>query len=79
MRDRERFGSAKRAEVGMKRTFALIAAVITCPCHYPIWIGLLAGTAVGAALTQYAVPVFAGGSLFFLLFVWLAIRDASRR
>jgi len=63
----------------MKRTFAIIAAVITCPCHYPIWIGLLGGTAVGAVLTPYAVPIIVGASLFFLLFLWLAIRDAARR
>lgn len=25
----------------------LITGIVACPCHFPLWIGLIAGTAVG--------------------------------
>lgn len=63
----------------MRKKLAIFAAVIVCPCHYPVWLALLGGTALGAALAQYAVPILLMGGLCFLLFLWLAVTDAARR
>ncbi len=42
------------------------SAVIACPCHWPLLvIGLLGGTALGAALKANFVPVFAVAALYF--------------
>ncbi len=45
----------------------LVLAMLTCPCHLPVYLALLAGTSLGAALTASAglltvgmVVVFSG-------------------
>jgi len=48
-----------------KRVLSLGLAVVTCPCHIPIFLGLLAGTVLGAWLRHYMlVAVFAMSGVF---------------
>jgi hypothetical protein len=43
---------ALSANSQMKKYLALLGAAIFCPCHLPLWAGLLAGTAFGAFVAQ---------------------------
>lgn len=37
-----------------------VLALMTCPCHLPVWVALLAGTTAGAYLSEYrGVAAFA--------------------
>ena len=50
-----------------KRVLSLGLAIVTCPCHVPILLGLLAGTVLGAWLRQYIlVASLAMGGVFVL-------------
>ena len=50
-----------------KRDLSLGLAMVTCPCHVPILLGVLAGTALGGWLQQYTPVVFlAMGGVFIL-------------
>lgn len=42
-------------------------ALVTCPCHLPIWIAVLAGTTAGAFLSEHwAIAAVALTGLFLL-------------
>ena len=62
----------------MRKTLGIIGAVITCPCHVPIWLGLLGGTVIGVELSQNLVPVLAVATTLFLAFLALALVEGSR-
>jgi len=48
-----------------KRVLSLGLAIVTCPCHIPILLGLLAGTVLGAWLRHYMlVAVLAMSGVF---------------
>ena len=48
-----------------KRVLSLGLAVVTCPCHIPIFLGLLAGTVLGAWLRHsMLIAVFAMSGVF---------------
>jgi mercuric ion transport protein len=48
-----------------KRVLSLGLAVVTCPCHIPIFLVLLAGTVLGAWLRHYLlVAVLAMSGVF---------------
>lgn len=49
-------------------------AVLTCPCHLPIWFALLAGTSFGAAASQYVGAAFVATSILFVASAWAALR-----
>lgn len=49
-------------------------AVLTCPCHLPILLAVLGGTAAGAALSQYVGLALVAMTLLFLASAWAAIR-----
>ena len=62
---------------GIKNVFLLVTGFLTCPCHLPFLLpvlaGLLAGTAVGAFITEniellivLATVYFAGVVIYFL-------------
>jgi mercuric ion transport protein len=48
-------------------------ALITCPCHLPIWALLLSGTAVGGLFTEYSGTFFSALLVLFLISLWGAI------
>jgi len=43
---------------GWKPYAGLGLALLTCPCHLPLLLGALAGTALGGWLRQYTLVVF---------------------
>lgn len=57
----------------MRYVIAAIA-VVTCPCHLPILLVLLGGTAAGALLSQHLVWVLLGLTLLFVASAWTALR-----
>ena len=48
-------------------------ALITCPCHLPIWALLLSGTAVGGFFTEYSGTFFLALLVLFFISLWGAI------
>ncbi|MGQ0535961.1 MAG: hypothetical protein ACT4PT_07800 [Methanobacteriota archaeon] len=43
---------------------------MACPCHFPLWVGLLAGTAAGAWFSEYWIPIVIGSGALFLAAVY---------
>jgi mercuric ion transport protein len=43
---------------GWKAYLSLGIAALTCPCHLPLLLGVLAGTVLGAWLSQYTLAIF---------------------
>ncbi len=56
-----------RHDHGSRVGVALVwSAVLACPCHWPLLVvGLLGTTALGAALKENFVSVFAAAALYF--------------
>lgn len=44
----------------------LASAFVACPCHLPVTLGLLAGTAVGSFLADNLIWVVAAGTIYFV-------------
>lgn len=63
-------------EAKRRRTGYLFAAltVVTCPCHLPILLALLAGTAAGTLLSEYAITAVVILSLLFAGFLAVAFQ-----
>lgn len=57
----------------------LITGFIACPCHIPLWIPLIAGTAFGAALAQNQGWVILGAGPYFAFALWMGWRMIERR
>ncbi len=49
-------------------------AVVTCPCHLPIVLAILAGTGLATVLTQYLGLVALVMSAIFATSLWLGLR-----
>ena len=49
-------------------------AVATCPCHLPLLLVLLGGTAFGAALSEHTAVVLVALTVLFVLSAWAALR-----
>jgi len=57
-------------------------AVITCPCHLPLLLAILAGTALAGALSQYLAVAFVALTVIFVLSLGYGLkvwRQAERR
>lgn len=57
------------------RKLALIVAAITCPCHIFILAIVLTGTAAGALVNSYFIPLVIIFSILFALSIWKAIKS----
>lgn len=55
------------------KTFALFLAAITCPCHIFILVALLAGTAAGAWINSYFIPLIVIFSILFIISLMKAL------
>ena len=65
-----------------KKGYALlVTAALTCPCHLPIFLALLAGTTLGAVLERNLALVLLGltASFLFALVQGLKMLDRQRR
>ena len=49
-------------------------ALVTCPCHVPILLGLLAGTVLGAWLRPYMLVAFLTMSGVFVLTLYYGLK-----
>jgi mercuric ion transport protein len=57
-----------------QRVLSLGLAIVTCPCHIPILLGLLAGTVLGAWLRQYMLVAFLAMSGVFVLTLYYGLK-----
>lgn len=53
-------------------------AVVTCPCHLPILLAVLASTALGAALAEHIGVILMVLSVLFVASAWSALRLFTR-
>lgn len=53
-------------------------AVVTCPCHLPLLVAVLAGTTLGAALGEHWGLTLGVLSVLFVVSAWTAIRLFGR-
>lgn len=58
----------------ISKTLGLLFAVVTCPCHLFILAALLAGTAAGAFIQGYFIPLLIAFSILFLISLMKAIK-----
>lgn len=58
----------------ISKTFAWLFAVVTCPCHIFILAVLLAGTAAGAFIQSYLIPLVILFSILFVISLTNAIK-----
>ena len=66
----------------LKAYLLLGLAVVTCPCHLPLLLAILAGTALAGALSQYLAVAFAAFTIIFALSLSYGLRawrQADRR
>jgi mercuric ion transport protein len=61
----------------MRYLMAAIAA-LACPCHLPIWLALLSGTALGGVLSDHVGLAFAAFTILFAVSAWTAVRLFAR-
>lgn len=61
----------------MRYVMAAIA-VVTCPCHLPLLVAVLAGTTLGAALSEHWGLAFGVLSALFAVSAWNTIRLFGR-
>ena len=61
----------------MRYLIAALAAV-TCPCHLPLIVAVLSGTALGATLSQHWGLAFVVLSVLFVTSGWTAVRLFGR-
>jgi mercuric ion transport protein len=70
------------ADRSWRRGLYLLTAALTCPCHLPIYLLILGGTSVGAALQDNAALAFLGLTVIFILALGRGLRrplgDGSR-
>ena len=57
-----------------KRVLSLGLAIVTCPCHVPILLGLLAGTVLGAWLRHYMLVAVLAMSGVFVLTLYYGLK-----
>lgn len=49
----------------MRRWALALLGALTCPCHLPLYLGLLGSTVIGGALAAYQLWILVGMSLIF--------------
>lgn len=63
-----------------KKGYALlVTAALTCPCHLPILLVLLAGTTLGAVLQQNLALVLLGLTVYFVFALVQGLRMLDRQ
>lgn len=53
-------------------------AIVACPCHLPLLLVLLGGTALGAGLSEHIALAFIVLTALFVLSAWIALRMFSQ-
>ncbi len=63
----------RNTESPMRYLMAAIA-VLACPCHLPIWLALLSGTALAGVISDHLGLALAMVTLLFVASAWGAVR-----
>jgi mercuric ion transport protein len=66
--------SKPAAPRSVKGYLLLGLAFVTCPCHLPVLLAVLAGTGLAGALSQYVGLAFLVLSVVFVVSLWLGLR-----
>ena len=53
-------------------------AVLVCPCHLPIWLALLSGTALAGAISDNMGVAVVALTVLFIASAWVALRLFTR-
>lgn len=64
---------------GIRAYAMLTLAILACPCHLPLLIVLLAGTATGAALQENFTLAAGALTVIFIVTLFLGLRWSERR
>ena len=62
----------------VKGYFAIVSALVLCPCHLPILAAVLAGTAFGAAISEHFSVIFPLTAIYFVGALFLGVRWMTR-
>ena len=62
-----------------KQYLSVGVAILTCPCHLPILVGVLAGTTLGGWLSHYTLVVALGMAGIFIFAVVYSFRAFTRQ
>ncbi len=57
----------------MKQKILIATSVLACPCHLPLWLALLGGSAVGGMLAAHQTWVLIGMTVTFVVALGLAL------
>ncbi len=49
-------------------------AILACPCHLPIWLALLSGTALAGAISDHLGVAVVALTVLFIASAWAAVR-----
>jgi mercuric ion transport protein len=61
-----------------KQYLSVGVAMLTCPCHLPILVAALVGTALGGWLSQHSLEVTLGMAGMFVLALLYSLRTLTR-
>lgn len=75
----ERHAPEASSRKPLKAYLLLGLAVITCPCHLPLLLAVLAGTALAGSLSQYFGLAFLGLTVIFVPALYLGLRALRER
>ncbi len=73
------FSRTDTPQGNMKKYLSLGLAALTCPCHPPILVAVLAGTALGGWLSQYLGVVVLAMAGIFILSLMYGLRESRSR
>jgi mercuric ion transport protein len=62
----------------IKSTGWFLVALVTCPCHILLLFPLLAGTALGAYLSEYKTLTFAILGLLFVYSLYMGLKKMNQ-
>lgn len=61
------------------RYVTAVIAIVACPCHLPIWLALLSGTALAGAISDHLGVAVAAFTVLFIASGWAALRLFARQ
>ena len=62
----------------VKGFFAIVSALVFCPCHLPILAAAVAGTALGTAITDNYDLLLLAAALYFIVALLVGVRWMTR-
>ena len=62
----------------MKRMMLVTVSFLACPCHFPLWLALLGGSAVGGVVAAHQGLALIGMTATFVVALALALSRPGR-